>query len=66
LSISVELASFEDWWEPFELGVGPAGQLLAGLDDPTRRLIRAEAHQALSSFPATLDAIAWAARGVST
>src|SRR5918996_5094158 len=25
LSVSVEHLSFEDWWEPYELGVGPAG-----------------------------------------
>ena len=29
---SVEHPSFEDWWEPYTLGVGPAGSYAAGLD----------------------------------
>src|SRR4051812_1723027 len=33
LDVSVEHATFDDWWQPFELGVGPAGAHLAGLDD---------------------------------
>ena len=32
LSVRVEHASFEEWWEPFTLGVGPVGAYLAGLD----------------------------------
>jgi SAM-dependent methyltransferase len=32
LSVSVEHPSFEEWWEPFTLGVGPAGGYAAGLD----------------------------------
>ena len=29
-SIRVEHSSFEEWWEPFTLGVGPAGSYVAG------------------------------------
>src|SRR6185312_12038815 len=32
LSVSLEHPSFEDWWEPFTFGVGPAGVYVAGLD----------------------------------
>ena len=32
LAVRVEYASFDDWWEPFTLGVGPAGAYAAGLD----------------------------------
>ena len=32
LSVSVEHPTFEEWWEPFTLGVGPAGVYVAGLD----------------------------------
>ena len=28
--------SFEDWWEPYTLGVGPAGDYVRSLDDATR------------------------------
>ena len=30
--MSVEHPTFEEWWEPFTLGVGPAGVYVAGLD----------------------------------
>ena len=30
LSVSVEHPTFEEWWEPFTLGVGPAGAYVAG------------------------------------
>ncbi|MDQ3672433.1 MAG: class I SAM-dependent methyltransferase, partial [Actinomycetota bacterium] len=32
LEVSVEHPTFEDWWDPFTLGVGPAGAYVAGLD----------------------------------
>ena len=32
LTASLEHASFEEWWEPFTGGVGPAGAFVAGLD----------------------------------
>ena len=33
---TAEFSSFEDWWEPFTLGVGPAGAYAKTLDDATR------------------------------
>ena len=36
LSVSVEHPTFEEWWEPFTLGVGPAGVYIAGLMPRTR------------------------------
>ena len=32
LSASLEHPSFEEWWEPYTRGVGPAGAYVAGLD----------------------------------
>ena len=32
LDASLEHPSFDDWWEPFTGGVGPAGSYVAGLD----------------------------------
>ena len=32
LSASVRFASFDEWWEPFTLGIGPAGAYLQTLD----------------------------------
>ena len=31
-----DFSSFEDWWEPFTLGVGPAGAYATALDDTAR------------------------------
>jgi SAM-dependent methyltransferase len=39
LTVSVHFSSFEEWWAPYLLGVGPAGSYVAGLDpDVLRRL----------------------------
>ncbi len=40
LSIEVEHQSFEDWWAPYTLGVGPAGAHVAGLDPTRQALLR--------------------------
>jgi SAM-dependent methyltransferase len=65
LSVSVEHATFDDWWEPFTLGVGPAGAYVAALDPPRRASLRAHCRDDLPSVPFTLTARAWAARGVT-
>lgn len=54
--------TFEDWWAPFELGVGPAGAYLAALDPATRTAIRERAG-ALVPVPFVHAVRAWAARG---
>ena len=33
-------ATFDAWWEPFTLGVGPAGDYVARLDDARRDALR--------------------------
>ena len=40
LTVSVAFDRFEDWWEPFTFGVGPSGELVAGLDDAGRMTLR--------------------------
>ena len=37
LTVAVPMTGFEDWWQPFTLGVGPAGDYVAGLS-PTAGL----------------------------
>jgi len=63
LSVSVEHASFEDWWEPFELGVGPAGAYAAALDAARRTELRDRCRERLPAAPFVVTALAWAARG---
>jgi len=61
----VDHATFDEWWEPFTLGVGPAGALVAGLDPDRRDALRDACRARLPEPPFTVVAKAWAARGVS-
>jgi SAM-dependent methyltransferase len=63
LRASLELASFEEWWEPFTLGVGPAGEYVAGLDADRRGELEERCRQVVPDTPFTLEVVAWAARG---
>lgn len=63
LVVSVEHPTFQEWWEPFTGGVGPAGGHVASLDDERREALRARCLAALPMEPFTITARAWAARG---
>ncbi|MGH2445212.1 MAG: class I SAM-dependent methyltransferase [Candidatus Limnocylindria bacterium] len=65
LSVSLEHRSFEEWWEPFTGGVGPAGSYAAGLDPDRRAELRDRCHALLPDEPFVLTARAWAARGLA-
>lgn len=60
---SIQHASIEDWWEPFTLGVGPAGALVAGLDPDQQARLRDLCRGLLPQPPFVLTAHAWAVRG---
>ena len=62
---SLQFATFDEWWEPFTLGVGPAGAYAATLDEPTREALRERCRQRLPAAPFTLDTVAWTARGTA-
>ena len=64
IQVSIELPTFEAWWEPFTLGVGPAGAYVASLDDERRDQLRERCRAAFPEPPFTATARAWAARGV--
>ena len=64
LVVEVEHASFADWWEPFLLGVGPAGSYVARLDSRRQGQLRDLCRQRLLAEPFTVSARAWAARGL--
>jgi SAM-dependent methyltransferase len=63
LLVHVEHPSFEEWWEPFTFGVGPAGVHLAGLPPERQAQLRALVREQLPT-PLTWDTCAWAARGI--
>ena len=65
VSLEVEHASFDEWWEPFTLGVGPAGGYLATRDDAGRAAVRELSREVYGDGPFTLSVRAWAARGVA-
>ena len=62
LWISVEHQTFEDWWEPYALGVGPAGDYVNGLDEAARSRLRDLCRERLPEAPFEVRACAWAAR----
>jgi SAM-dependent methyltransferase len=65
LPVRLEHATFEEWWEPFTLGVGPAGAYVSKLDPERQAELRERIREQLPEAPFTLPARAWAARGLA-
>jgi len=64
LTVRVGYASFDEWWEPFTLGVGPAGDYVAGLDAIRREELRARCAELFApASPFEVAASAWVALG---
>lgn len=59
LTVGVRYATFAEWWEPFTLGVGPAGTYVASLADQQRARLRERCQQELAP-PFEISATAWA------
>lgn len=59
----LEHASFEEWWEPYTAGVGPAGAYVAALDAERQAALRDRCRALLPDGPFTMTSVAWAARG---
>jgi hypothetical protein len=64
ITVDVEHPSFEEWWEPFTRGVGPAGAYVGTLDADRRVELRARCQEALPTAPFTMTGRAWAVRGI--
>jgi SAM-dependent methyltransferase len=65
LSVEVEHPSFEEWWEPFTFGVGPAGAYAASLDAESQARLRDLCRELQPPAPFVVTGRAWAARGVA-
>jgi len=63
VSATIEQPTFEAWWEPFTLGVGPAGAFVASLSKDERERLRAACEARLTARPIVVETVAWAARG---
>ena len=63
LTVRVRYEAFADWWEPFTLGVVPAGAYVAGLDERRREALRSRCAQLLpTAAPFDVAASAWCVR----
>ncbi len=64
LSVTVTHPDFDEWWEPFTLGVGPAGDYVASLDTRARGALREECREEFpAQGPFDVTVVAWAVRG---
>jgi SAM-dependent methyltransferase len=63
LTVRVRHASFEHWWQPFTLGVGPAGAYVASLTPDRRAALREQCRRLLPAGPVEITATAWAVSG---
>jgi SAM-dependent methyltransferase len=63
LTVRVRFATVEEWWEPFTLGVGPAGDHVRGLDDEARSALLQACRRRLPAPPFEVAAAAWCAVG---
>ncbi|HEU5036570.1 MAG TPA: methyltransferase domain-containing protein [Nocardioides sp.] len=59
ITVAVPYTSFEEWWEPYTLGVGPAGDHVKQLDDAARERLRAHCAELLPDGPFEIEATAW-------
>jgi ubiquinone/menaquinone biosynthesis C-methylase UbiE len=65
IEATVRFETFDEWWEPFTFGVGPAGAYAKSRDEETLKRLRAQCEELLPAAPFTLSTWAWAARGVA-
>jgi SAM-dependent methyltransferase len=64
LPVHVEHPTFEEWWRPFTLGVGPAGGYFLQLEPGRQQELEQRLREQLRE-PISLETRAWAARGLS-
>jgi SAM-dependent methyltransferase len=64
LPVHVEHPTFEEWWLPFTLGVGPAGAYFQQLEPAKQQELEERLREQLGE-PVALETRAWAARGIA-
>jgi SAM-dependent methyltransferase len=64
LTVRVAYASVAEWWQPYTLGVGPAGAYVAGLDPARREALLRRCAELLPDGPFEVSAAAWVALAV--
>jgi SAM-dependent methyltransferase len=61
LTVHASFPNLDAWWQPFTLGVGPAGAYVATLDPEHRDSLRDRCSQLLPVGPFVVQATAWTA-----
>jgi SAM-dependent methyltransferase len=62
LMVSVRHETFEEWWEPYTLGVGPAGDYVRSLEPERLDALRERCRELAPDAPFHVLASAWAVR----
>ena len=65
ITVTVGFDSFDEWWAPYEMGVGPAGSYVARLDERGRESLKQACLRYLPQPPFEIDATAWTVRARS-
>jgi SAM-dependent methyltransferase len=65
LEVHVPFTSYDEWWAPYLLGVGPLGAYVATLDDDRRRELFARCVERLPDPPFEQAAVAWCVRATA-
>ena len=63
VTVLICYANFTEWWDPFTLGVGPAGSYVTSLPPDRRELLREHCREQLGPGPVEVSATAWAVTG---
>ncbi|HET8587669.1 MAG TPA: class I SAM-dependent methyltransferase, partial [Candidatus Limnocylindria bacterium] len=63
LTVHAHHVTFDEWWDPFTGGAGPAGSYLASLDQGAQDRLRDRVQRLIGAPPVVIEAVAWAARG---
>lgn len=63
LTVSVDFPTFDDWWQPFTLAVGPAGAYVRGLNQIEQAGLVGALRDEYGDGPMTVQASAWTATG---
>jgi SAM-dependent methyltransferase len=59
LTVQATYATFDQWWEPYTFGVGPAGAYVASLSPGRRQRLRDQCQRLLRAEPVQVSATAW-------
>ena len=65
IEVPARFRTFDDFWEPFLLGQGPAGAYVKSLPAGNCSALKEELHRRLPKAPFTLRARVWAVRGLA-